>query len=127
MFNPYIYNAKIISVYDGDSVTAEVDLGFNIKFEMKIRLALINTPEIRGEEREAGLVSRDALIEKILNKEVVIETDRDKTGKYGRYVATIYMLEPSLNENQDSDTYININKWLVDNKYAEYYGDKTYL
>lgn len=125
--NLYKYKAHIISVYDGDTVTAIVELGFSVNFKLKIRLSLIDTPEIRGKEREAGLISRDALRELILNKEVIIETEKDKTGKYGRYLATIYLPEPSLNESDGQQSYININKWLVDNKYAKYYSDKTYL
>lgn len=51
----YTYQAKIISVYDGDTCTAVIDLGFRISFEIKLRLAGINTPELRGEERDKGL------------------------------------------------------------------------
>lgn len=123
----YTYKALITKVYDGDTVTAEVELGFNVTFKIKIRLALINTPEIRGEEREAGLISRDALRERILNKNVYIKTEKDKTGKYGRYLATIYLSEPFITEEKGYGSFTNINKWLVDNKYATYYGTKTYL
>jgi len=84
------YNATIIKVYDGDTVTAEVDLGFSVKMKMTLRLLDIDAPEIRGEEREEGLKSRDWLREKILGKEVVIQTKKDRKGKYGRYLATIY-------------------------------------
>jgi micrococcal nuclease len=44
---PYFYKAKIISVYDGDTVTAVIDLGFEITKKIKIRLYGINAPEIR--------------------------------------------------------------------------------
>jgi micrococcal nuclease len=54
----YEYKALIISVYDGDTVTALVDLGFFVKKEAKLRLYGIDTPEIRGEEREKGLISK---------------------------------------------------------------------
>jgi micrococcal nuclease len=57
----YTYRAKIISVYDGDTVTALVDLGFGITNKIKIRLKGINTPEVRGAERPEGIVSRDYL------------------------------------------------------------------
>ena len=123
----YTYEAYIAKVYDGDSVTAIVKLGFGIIYKMKIRLSLIDTPELRGEEREAGLVARDALREKILNKTVFIKTEKDKTGKYGRYLATIYISEPFLTESEGQSNFVNVNKWLIENKYAEYYGSKTYL
>lgn len=117
----YIYKAKVISVYDGDTITCLVNLGFKVSFEIKIRLANIDTPEIRGEEREAGLVARDALREKILGKEIVLESVRDKTGKYGRFLGIIHIFEPLLNESDGSGGYININNWLVENKYAVIY------
>lgn len=123
----YTYRALVIGVYDGDSITIETDLGFGIKMKQKLRLSLIDTPELRGEEREAGLVARDALREKILNKEIFIETEKDKKGKYGRYLATIYISEPFLSESEGQSNFVNVNKWLIENKYAEYYGSKTYL
>ena len=52
----YHYKAFISAAYDGDTVTADIDLGLKtfVKGE-KLRLNRINTPEVRGEEREAGL------------------------------------------------------------------------
>lgn len=81
----YCYRANVISVYDGDTVRADLDLGLKtwIKNE-NLRLARINTPELRGDEREAGLAARDFLRGKILDQEVVLETIRDRKGKYGR-------------------------------------------
>ena len=124
----YTYKAFVTKVYDGDTITVDIDLGFGIKFNrQKIRLADINTPEIRGAERESGLISRDILREKILNKEVIIETFKDKKGKYGRYIGIVY-LEEELSYDvllyEDvggkTTTLVNINEWLVKNKYAEY-------
>ena len=106
----YYYRAKIIDVYDGDTVTAHIDLGFNIGITERFRLLGINTPELRGEEREKGLVSRDAVREKILNKPVTIKTEKDKKGKYGRYLGVIF-----LEENGES---ININEWIVTEGYG---------
>ena len=120
-YSLYTYKAKVIDVYDGDTITCLVSLGFNVSFEIKIRLAGIDTPELRGEERESGLVARDALREKILNKEVILESIKDKTGKYGRYLGIIYILEPLLNENEGETGYVNVNNWLVENKYAVIY------
>ncbi len=102
----YQYKAKIIDVYDGDTVTAVVDLGFLHFQEMKLRLYGIDTPELRGEEREQGLVVRDILRGLILDKEVEIHSYKDKQGKYGRYLATILL---------DG---ININQWLLDQGHA---------
>lgn len=106
----YNYKAKIIDVYDGDTVTAMVDLGFLHFQEMKLRLYGINTPELRGPEREQGIIVRDILREMVLDKEVTIRSYKDKQGKYGRYLANI-ILEDGL----------EVNQWLVDNGHAEEY------
>ncbi|WP_047547986.1 thermonuclease family protein [Psychroserpens sp. Hel_I_66] len=105
----YHYKAKIIAVYDGDTVTALVDLGFLHFQEMKLRLFGIDTPELRGEEREQGMVVRDLLREMILDKEVEIHSYKDKQGKYGRYLATIVI---------DG---LDINRWLLDEGHAQPY------
>ena len=76
---------------------------------MKLRLYGIDTPELRGEEREQGIVVRDILREMILGKEVTIRSYKDKQGKYGRYLANIIV---------DG---LDLNQWLVDNGHAEPY------
>ena len=103
----YTYRAKIVKVYDGDTVTAVVDLGFGITNKIKVRLKGIDTPELRGEERPEGIISRDFLREKILNKDIVVETFKDKKGKYGRYIGTLWINDE------------NINELLVEQGYAE--------
>jgi micrococcal nuclease len=105
----YIYSAKIISVYDGDTVTADVDLGFHVRKEIKVRLAGIDTPEIRGEERPKGLISKSRLSELILNKEVVIKTYKDKQEKYGRWLGDIFIPESEISVND-----MLINEGLAD-------------
>jgi len=109
----YEYKAKIISIYDADTVRAIIDLGFGVQMRgadgkgVILRLSNLNAPEIRGEERELGLISRDRLRERILDKEVILKTFKDETGKYGRYIAEIYLGEE------------NINEWLITEGLAE--------
>lgn len=105
----YVYNATITEVYDGDTVTASVDLGFKMNREIKIRLSNIDTPELRGDELEEGRKVRDIVREMILNKRVVIKTYVDATGKYGRYLAEIFIGD------------INLNEWLLENGHAKPY------
>ena len=95
---PYCYNALITKVYDGDTVTALVDLGFKIKTTIKVRLAGINAPEVRGKSRLEGLKTRDFLRDLILDQEVIIQTQKDKKGKYGRYIGVIYLKDKNVNE-----------------------------
>lgn len=87
----YHYNANVTYVYDGDTITVEIDLGLStwIRGE-KIRLARINAPEVRGEQRPQGLQAAEFLHSMIDGKQVVIETIKDKKGKYGRYIGDIW-------------------------------------
>lgn len=112
--NLYLYKAKIISVYDGDTCRADIDLGLKmwIKNE-KLRLLRINAPEMRGAEKAKGKESRDFLRGLIDDKEVILQTQKDKQGKYGRYLAEIWV--------QDAEEqWINVNDLLVEKGYAEY-------
>ena len=63
----------------------------------------MNTPEVRGEEKEQGIISRDKLREKILGKEILLKSIKDKKGKYGRYLGIVFLGEE------------NINDWLIEN------------
>lgn len=106
----YVYRAKVTDVYDGDSITVDIDLGFGIIYRnQKIRLKGINTPEVRGIERPEGLQARDALRELILDKEITLVTVKDKKGKFGRYIGEIFL------DIED----ISINEWLVKSGHAE--------
>ena len=100
----YKYNATVVKVYDGDTITCDIDVGFGIVLrKQKIRLYGLNTPEVRGEERELGIISRDKLREKILDKNIILETIKDKKGKYGRWLGIIHL-------NNE-----NVNEWLIQN------------
>ena len=104
----YIYNAYVTSVYDEDTITCNINCGFGVELKkQKVRLFGLNTPEVRGESKEAGLVSRDKLRERILEKNIKLKTIKDKKGKYGRYLGVVFLDEE------------NINRWLIDNKLAE--------
>ncbi len=103
----YEYKATVTKVYDGDTITVDFDLGFGIALQKQtIRLLGINTPEVRGAERTEGIISRDALRQRILGKVVTIKTSKDKKGKYGRWLGEVFMEDE------------NINKWLLKEGYA---------
>ena len=104
----YEYRAYVRRVYDGDTITVDIDLGFGIIVkEQKIRLLGINAPEGRGKQKSAGIKSRDALRERIANKWIKLKTKKDKKGKYGRWIGEIWL----------EDT--NINQWLLSEGLAE--------
>ena len=83
------YDARVYDVYDGDTFKAEVDLGFGVKINQTFRLFGCDTPEMRGEEREQGIIVRDYVRSLILDEQIIIKTHKDKTGKYGRYLAEV--------------------------------------
>ena len=91
----YTYDAHILSVYDGDTVTATVDLGFKVSaIKVKLRLYGINTPEIRGGTEATKLAAREArdyVKEQTLGKRVRMKSLGK--GKYGRYLSIIWPLD----------------------------------
>ena len=106
----YEYRAYVRKVYDGDTVTVDIDLGFDVVLkDQKIRLTKINAPEVRGEQRPEGLKSRDALRDKIGNKWIRIKTQKDKKGKYGRWLGELWLDDECIND------------WLLKEGYAKEY------
>jgi len=109
----YFYKAIVKKVYDGDTCTVDIDLGLGIwAHNIKIRFYRINAPEMRGKEKEQGKKSRDFLRSKIDKKDIILQTIDDGKGKYGRYLAEIWLYE-------DGEK-ININDLMVTEGYAEY-------
>ena len=110
----YVYWAKVTSVYDGDTITADVSLGFGIEFKkQKFRLYGIDTPELRGgtaETKAAAKESRDRLRELVLDKWIKVETIKDKKGKYGRYIAILWIPE---NDVEPYGLFTDVNSLLV--------------
>lgn len=106
----YEYRAFVRKIYDGDTITVDIDLGFDVVLkDQKIRLVRINAPEVRGKERPEGLKSRDALRSKIGNKWVKIKTQKDKKGKYGRWLGEIWLED------------LCVNDWLLKEGHASLY------
>lgn len=101
----YEYKAKITRVIDGDTFDFSVDLGFSITIHERIRLAHVNTPEIRGKEKILGLRVKEYVKKLIEGKEFIIYVY--KKGKYGRYVADIEL------DNYDGD------KWMLSDDLLE--------
>jgi len=97
----YRYKANIIRVIDGDTIDAEVDLGFKIKIRERFRLAKINAPELKGESSASGLVSKEWLRDRIEGKAVYVEIHKGED-KYGRWVCHVFddqcLGEDSINE-----------------------------
>ena len=87
----YTYKAYVNKVIDGDTFDVTIDLGFRITTFQRLRLVSVDTPEIRGSERPEGLKVKEYVKGLIEGKELSIETF--KIGKFGRYVAEVYLEE----------------------------------
>ncbi len=111
--DPYIYRIKSVTkVIDGDTIDADIDLGFDISLTKRIRFAGIDTPESRTtnlKEKALGLESKEWL-KKILDgaKDILIKTELpDSTEKYGRIIGHLFIngQETSLNNQMIAEGY----------------------
>lgn len=109
----YEYRVKqVLRVVDGDTIDVDIDLGFDISFTSRVRLAGIDTPESRTtdkREKVLGLEVKQRLKE-ILSKSssLVIRTEKpDSTEKYGRILGWLFIdgAEKSINEGLIADGY----------------------
>ena len=117
MFEYYV--KEVTNVVDGDTIDVVIDLGFDISFTSRVRLAGIDTPESRTSdkaEKVLGLESKEYLKKAIkAAKTVVIKTEKmDSSEKYGRILGWVY-LDGSGN---------SINNEMIEKGYAwGYLGD----
>lgn len=110
MFEYYV--KKVTKVVDGDTIDVDIDLGFDISFSSRVRLAGIDTPESRTAdkmEKSLGLEAKAYLKHEIESaKTVVIKTEKmDSSEKYGRILGWVYLdgSSLSLNEKMIADGY----------------------
>ena len=94
----YEYAASLLKIVDGDTVDVRVDLGFTIHYDIRLRLAGINAPEMNNPDG-SGVAAR-AYITTLLNGPLIIQTAKDRKEKYGRYLATIYVGGSTVSVNQ---------------------------
>jgi micrococcal nuclease len=111
--DPYIYRIREIhKVVDGDTIDADIDLGFDISLTKRIRLAGVDTPESRtsdANEKKYGLESKEWLKHRCEGaKNILIKTELpDSTEKYGRIIGHLFINdEPtSLNDQMIVEGY----------------------
>jgi micrococcal nuclease len=112
----YQYFATVTAVHDGDTFKATVDLGFTVKLEQTFRMFGINAPELKGDTKEAAILSRDELRRLILGKRVVIQSykpDSDmKQEKYGRFLAKV-TVDTEYYKSYDVNEHMVINGFAV--------------
>ena len=103
----YKYKAIVERVVDGDTLDIVIDLGFKITTTQRIRLAGIDTPETYNvkrdsEEYKKGIIAKEYVLQRIESNEheAIIETDKD-VGKYGRYIATVWLPDSNTSLNDE--------------------------
>ena len=111
---------KITGVVDGDTIDVDIDLGFNVSFSQRVRLAGIDTPESRTtdkKEKALGLEAKEYLKKQLKDaKSVVIRTEKmDSSEKYGRILGWLYV---------DGNT-ISVNDTMIEDGYAWGYMGET--
>ena len=120
--NLYFYRAQIFNIYDADTVRLSIDLGFGISHGLDhglpMRLVGIDAPELGTAK---GKVARDRLRAILpVGTDVIIKTDKDKTEKYGRYLATLFTINTTNFEWASS-----VNYRLIAEGYARPYDGGT--
>ena len=103
MSAPFTYRLDIdsITVYDGDTIKCDIDLGFSIILrKQSVRSLGINCPEIRTkDEREKALAyeARDQLRHILEDAEVIALQSHGK-GKFGRILGTLFADGKNVND-----------------------------
>ena len=95
------YNARLVRVIDGDTVRLDIDLGFSIYRIENLRLRGINTPELNSKdpvERARAVEAKEYLAEILEFGDLTIRTHRDRSDKYGRILADIFLGDVNVNQ-----------------------------
>jgi micrococcal nuclease len=111
---------EIKTVVDGDTIDVVIDLGFDILFASRVRLAGIDTPESRTTdkaEKVLGLEAKEYLKKQLKDaKSVVIRTEKmNSSEKYGRILGWVYV-------NGESES---VNNKMINDGYAWGYLGET--
>ena len=98
----YEYKIELKRVIDGDTIIADIDLGFDVKLSNEsIRLHGIDAPESRTrdlEEKRYGQMSTEFLVEQLEGKDLILQSLDYGKGKFGRVIGTILADGVNINE-----------------------------
>jgi len=126
--DPYIYRIRSIAkVVDGDTIDANIDLGFDISLNKRIRLAGIDTPESRTKdeyEKKLGLESKEWLKKHLEGaKDIIVKTELpDSTEKYGRIIGHLYVGDAEVSAVNRKKS---VNNQMIEEGYALPYDGGT--
>ena len=118
MYEYFVEEVK--NVVDGDTIDVVIDLGFDILFASRVRLAGIDTPESRTTdkaEKALGIEAKEYLKKQLKDaKSVVIRTEKmNSSEKYGRILGWVYI-------NGESES---VNNKMIKDGYAWGYLGET--
>jgi micrococcal nuclease len=120
----YTYNIKLDRVIDGDTIDANIDLGFDVWVKKRVRFSGVNTPESRTrdlEEKARGLAAKDR-VKQLLEGANTIELNSHGVGKYGRCLGELSI---DIVDGKQNLTLVSINELLIKEGHAvEYHGGK---
>lgn len=98
-----LYPAEVERVIDGDTIVVDLDLGLGVILDNQyLRLYGIDAWEMRGAEKPKGLLAKEFLIKVLEHGQVIIEIRLEwgshGKGKYGRWLAVVYVAGVNVNE-----------------------------
>jgi len=97
----YNYKISVIKVVDGDTIDAEIDLGFDIKVKKRVRFLGINAPESRTrdlEEKARGLAAKQYVVDMFKKHKNYSILQSQGVGKFGRCLGEIFFGDVKLND-----------------------------
>ncbi len=113
----YTYMAKLNRVIDADTLVLEIDRGFKDYSIKTNRLARIDAPEIRGENKEDGIKAKEWVEQKLIATSITIQSL--ELDSFGRAIAEVWYWE------EENDRWISLNDRLVDMNLATPYLKDT--
>jgi len=112
----FTYRATLESVIDADTFWVLIDCDFGMFIRQKIRLRGIDCPEITT---EAGRRAKKFVQDKLSSLQfIIVKTHRDKTEKYGRYLADVFFQQDESNPAKVSQRGRFLNQELLDSGLA---------
>lgn len=88
------YTCTVTRVVDGDTLDARIDLGFGVFTVQRVRLMGVDAPETYRPsceaERQHGQRATAFVSDLLLDRVCRLVTNKDKKGKYGRYLGVLY-------------------------------------
>lgn len=113
----YTYKAYVQRIVDGDTLVVNVDCGFDMFTQQKLRLRGIDSPEI---SKVAGKRAKRFVEDRLKKcKFIVIKTYKE--GKYGRYISDVFYSKHLLDPQKIATKGQFLNQELVDYDLAKIY------